>query len=251
MYKNLYLPIEIKKRELLSKLFLGLNALKKGFNVVIGDKIAISHAIKFFGPGIYFYKSMNFNDTAHIKRIKNKNNIYVVHDEESGATHASKNIFKQFLNIRSSDENIQLIDRFYTWGKFDHSQWIKRYKKKKNKFILTGSPRIDLCNKKIYNKFLRNEINDTKKKFNKFILFISSGISSDKELMNIFKQDKFFFKYKDLKEKKDRKNQMQNLRMYFKSSVQMIQNLSNKFKGINFVIRPHPNENINDWKKNF
>ena len=251
MYKNLYLPIEIKKRELLPKLFLGLNALKKGFNVVIGDKIAISHAIKFFGPGIYFYKSMNFNDTDHIKRIKNKNNIYVVHDEESGATHASKNIFKQFLNIRSSNENIQLIDRFYTWGKFDHSQWIKRYKKQKNKFILTGSPRIDLCNKKIYNKFLRNEINDTKKKFNKFILFISSGISSDKELINIFKQDKFFFKYKNLKEKKDRKDQMQNLRMYFKSSVQMIQNLSNKFKDINFIIRPHPNENINDWEKIF
>ena len=251
MYKNLYLPIEIKKRELLPKLFLGLKALKKGFNVVIGDKIAIAHAVKFFGPGIYFYKSMNFNDTDHIKRIKNKNNIYVVHDEESGATHASKNIFKQFLNIRSSNENIQLIDRFYTWGKFDHSQWIERYKKQKSKFILTGSPRIDLCNKKIYNKFLKTEINDTKKKFNKFILFISSGISSDKELINISKQDKFFFRYKDVKEKKDRKNQMQNLRMYFKSSVQMMQNLSKKFKDINFVVRPHPNENIKDWKKIF
>ena len=251
MSKILYLPIEIKKRELLPKLFLGLNALKKGFDVVIGDKIAISHAIKFFGPGIYFYKSMNFNDTAHIKRIKNKNNIYVVHDEESGATHASKSILKQFLNIRSSDENVQLIDRFYTWGRFDHSQWIKRYKKQKSKFVLTGSPRIDLCNKKIYNKFLRNEIYDNKKKFNKFILFISSGISSDRELINIFKQDKFFFKYRYLKEKKDRKKQMQNLRLYFKSSVEMIQNLSNKFKDINFVVRPHPNENINDWKKIF
>jgi len=249
--KNLYLPIEIKKRELLPKFFLGLNALKKGFNVIIGDKIAISHATKFFGTGIYFYKSMNFNDTGHIKRIKNKNNIYVVHDEESGATHASKNIFKQFLNIRSSNENIQLIDRFYTWGKFDHSQWIKRFKKRKNKFILTGSPRIDLCNKRIYNKFLRNEINDTKKKFNNYILFISSGISSDKELNNIFKQDKFFFNFKNLKEKKERKNQLLNLRMYFKNSVKMIQNLSYKFKDVNLVVRPHPSENINDWKKIF
>ena len=84
---------------MLPKFFLGLNALKKGFNVIIGDKIAISHATKFFGTGIYFYKSMNFNDTDHIKRVKNKNNIYVVHDEESGATHASKNIFKQFSNV--------------------------------------------------------------------------------------------------------------------------------------------------------
>ena len=68
MNKPLYLPIEIKKRELLPKMLLGLTALKKGFIVIIGDKIAVSHAIDFFGPGVYFYKSMNFNDTKHITR---------------------------------------------------------------------------------------------------------------------------------------------------------------------------------------
>ena len=249
MSKSLYLPIEIKKRELLPKLFLGLNALKNGFNFIIGDKIAISHAVNFFGPGIYFYKSMNFNDTNHIKRIKNKKNIYVVHDEESGATHSSKSVLNKFLHIRSSKENIKLIDRFYTWGKFDHKQWTNKYKKERKKFVMTGSPRIDLCNKKIHKKFLNKEIYEIKKKFKKFVLFISSGISSDKELKNVFKQDKFFFKYKKPYEKKIRKKQMQNLRIYFKDAVEMIKNLSNKFENINFVIRPHPNENVNDWKK--
>ena len=249
MNKPLYLPIEIKKRELLPKMLLGLTALKKGFSVIIGDKIAVSHAIDFFGPGVYFYKSMNFNDTKHIKRVKRKKNIYVVHDEESGATHASKQVFKNFLDVRGSKENVELIDRFYTWGKFDHLQWINRYKQNKKKFILTGSPRIDLCNVKIHKKFMNKDIHDINKKYKKFILFISSGVSSDKELNNIFKQDKFFFKYKNLREKKNRIEQMQNLRFYFEESVKMIKNLSHEFKNINFVIRPHPNENINDWKK--
>ena len=145
MSKILYLPIEIKKRELLPKLFLGLNALNKNFDFIIGNKPSIFSAIKFFGPGIYFYKSMNFNDTSHIQYIKKKKNIYVVHDEESGVTHSTSNSVKNFLDIRSSSENINLIDKFYTWGKFDHKAWTKKFKKNKEKFKMTGSPRLDLC----------------------------------------------------------------------------------------------------------
>lgn len=249
MRKILYLPIEIKKRELLPKLFLGLSAINKGFNFVIGNKTSIFAATDYFGPGVYFYKSMNFNDTSHIKSIKEKNNIYVVHDEESGVTHSTRSTFNNFINIRSSKENINLIDRFFTWGKFDHSAWVNKYKKYKNKFKMTGSPRLDLCISQIHENYLSDEINQIKKKYNRFILFISSGVSSDKELKNIFKQDKFFFKYKKKIEKKNRVVQMKNLRRYFKSSIDMIKYISTKFQEMNIVIRPHPNENINDWKK--
>ncbi len=249
MKKILYLPIEIKKRELLPKLFLGLSALNKGFNFVIGNKTSIFAATNFFGPGIYFYKSMNFNDTNHIKSIKKKNNIYVVHDEESGVTHSTSQTFNNFINIRSSEENLKLIDRFYTWGNFDHAAWIKKYQKYKNKFKMTGSPRLDLCIPKVNEHFLSDEIKQIKRKYKKYILFISSGISSDVELKNIFKQDKFFFRFKNKIEKLNRINQMKNLRKYFVNSIKLIDYISKKFNNINIVIRPHPNENLKDWKK--
>ena len=54
MRKILYLPIEIKKRELLPKLFLGLSALNKGFNFVIGNKTSIFAATNYFGPEFIF-----------------------------------------------------------------------------------------------------------------------------------------------------------------------------------------------------
>ena len=249
MRKILYLPIEIKKRELLPKLFLGLSALNKGFNFVIGNKTSIFAATDYFGPGVYFYKSMNFNDTNHIKAIKKKNNIYVVHDEESGVTHSTLNTVKNFLNIRSSNQNINLIDKFYTWGKFDHLAWTRKYKKNKNKFKMTGSPRLDLCIPSVSQSFLSDDIYQVKNKYKKYILFISSGISSNLELKNIFKQDKFFFRYKKEKEKVNRINQMKNLRRYFEKSVEMLSDIGRKYSNINIVIRPHPNENIKDWKK--
>ena len=192
---------------------------------------------------------MNFNDTSHIQYIKKKNNIYVVHDEESGVTHSTSHSVKNFLDIRSSDENVNLIDKFYTWGKFDHKAWTKKFKKNKEKFKMTGSPRLDLCMPGVVKSLFYEDINELKKKYKKYILFISSGISSDLELKNIFEQDKFFFKYKKKKEKTNRIYQMKNLRLYFKKSVEMLKNIGKKYKDINIVIRPHPNENINDWKK--
>ena len=114
---------------------------------------------------------------------------------------------------------------------------------------MTGSPRLDLCIPSVSQSFLSDDINQVKNKYKKYILFISSGISSNLELKNIFKQDKFFFRYKKEKEKVNRINQMKNLRRYFEKSVEMLSDIGKKFSNINIVIRPHPNENIKDCKK--
>ena len=83
MKKILYITIESKSRELYPKLFLVNSAIRKNFDCFVGDKVAISRAVKILGPGIYFYKSINHYDTKHIENIK-KNNLYVSQDEEGG-----------------------------------------------------------------------------------------------------------------------------------------------------------------------
>ena len=58
MKKILYITIESKSRELYPKLFLVNSAIRKNFDCFVGDKVAISRAVKILGPGIYFYKSI-------------------------------------------------------------------------------------------------------------------------------------------------------------------------------------------------
>ena len=101
---------------------------------------------------------------------------------------------------------------------------------------MTGSPRLDLCIPSVSQSFLSDDIHQVKNKYKKYILFISSGISSNLELKNIFKQDKFFFRYKNKKEKVNRINQMKNLRRYFEKSVEMLSDIGRKFSNINIVI---------------
>ena len=54
MKKIIYIPIEVKKREFISKLFFISRALKRNYSCIIGDKISIQRSVRFFGSGVYF-----------------------------------------------------------------------------------------------------------------------------------------------------------------------------------------------------
>ena len=145
--KLIYLPIEVKSRELITKLFFVANNINENFIFFIGDKMATKNATSSLGKGVYFYKSINWYDTPHINRIKNKGNIYISLDEEGGVTQSNKSNFLSILNRRSSEKNVSLVDKIFTWGNFDYTGWRIKYKKYKTKIVMTGSLRFDLWRK--------------------------------------------------------------------------------------------------------
>ena len=240
MNKVIYIPIEVKLREFHSKLFFISRAIRRGYDCVIGDKIAIKRAINFLGPGCYFYKSMNFYDGKHIKSVKHKNNIYIVQDEEAGYALNNDLTMQQFIKMRSSNENVNLIDKFYTWGKFDHNNWIKTYCKSKNKFFMSGSPRIDIWKDTQVKKIFQNEIENIKK-YKNYVLIAASGISSKKELIKQNKVDKFV--RKNLNENSiEKNNRVQWQLNIFKEMIMLTKHLAEKFPDINFIFRNHPSD---------
>lgn len=249
MNKVIYIPIEVKLREFQSKLFFISRAIRRGYDCVIGDKIAISRAINFLGPGCYFYKSMNFYDGEHIKSVKNKNNIYIVQDEEAGYALNDNLTMQQFIKMRSSDENVNLIDKFYTWGKFDHNNWVKAFSNSKNKFFMSGSPRIDLWKDAQVKKVFQNEIRNIKK-FKNYVLIASSGISSTKELKKQERVDKFV--RKNLNENSaEKKNRTKWQLDIFKEMILLTNHLAKKFPDVNFIFRNHPSDSNDKLNKYF
>ena len=122
--KLFFLPLEIKTRELYPKLYFASKALEKNYSFFIGDKAGIFRATKYFNKGVYFYKSINQTDTGHIIKIKNRDNKYIVLDEEGGFTYLSSKDYLRFLKHRSSEINLRLIDKYFNWGKFDNKNCI-------------------------------------------------------------------------------------------------------------------------------
>lgn len=247
--KLLFLPLEIKTRELYPKLFFAVKALNRGFSFFIGDKAGIFRATKYFNNGVYFYKSINFTDTKHIKNIKNKNNKYIVLDEEGGFTFNTIYEFSKFLTVRTSHKNVELIDKFFNWGKFDYKICTNRYLRQKKKFCISGGLRFEVCEKKNVKKIYKNEIEEIKQKYGgEYILITTSHLTSKKEIKNYENSDQFFMKFKNKKAKQIRYKELLSLLKLNKAFKELLFKLFKKFPDKKFIVRPHPSENLNDWK---
>tara|TARA_B100001175_G_scaffold251358_1_gene218715 strand:+ start:26729 stop:28099 length:1371 start_codon:yes stop_codon:yes gene_type:complete len=247
--KIIYISIEIKNRELFSKLFFIANNIKENFVFFIGDKLSIKRAIKYFGKGIYFYKSINRNDTGHISQVKNKKNLYVSLDEEGGFVQSNLNSLDSFLQYRSSNKNMSLIDRVYTWGDFDNKAWKKKYKKYKKKIVKTGSPRVDLWRRDIYTKIFKEDIKILKNKYGKFFFIPSTFCSSKADLTKQISNEKKIKSEETLFSLKARINERKYSYYLFEVFVSMIKKLSKDFPNYKILIKPHHTESLNNWEK--
>ncbi|MDC0043744.1 hypothetical protein OAJ03_02460, partial [Candidatus Pelagibacter sp.] len=110
MKKLLYIPIEIKFRELLPKLLIVFFASKKNFYSIIGDKESVDIATKYFGEGIYFDKSISFNKNNKLKELRKKKIKIVCQDEEGGFNKIKKKSINNFFLKRVTKENLELVE---------------------------------------------------------------------------------------------------------------------------------------------
>ena len=194
---------------------------------------------------------MNWSDTPHINRIKNNGNIYISLDEEGGVTQSNKSNFLSILNRRSSEKNVSLVDKIFTWGNFDYNGWRIKHKKYKNKIVMTGSLRFDLWRKNVYSKIFKEEILYLKK-YSPYIFIPSTFINSKewlkKEILHEMKMNKGNSK-EPVDFLKRRIKQSEDSYKSYLGYVEMIKKLSVKFPKKNIIIKPHPKENIMDWEK--
>ncbi len=244
--KIIHIPIEVKSRELIPKLFFISRALKKNFACFIGDKIAVNRSVKFFKSGIYFHKSINKNDKNYIVDIKSKVNGYISIDEEAGNSLKNEKELENVLEYRSSKTNVMNVDRIYNWGNFDNKVWVKKYRDFRKKFKITGIPRIDIWKKSVSKLIFYNEINYLKKRYGNFIFIPSTFISSKEKLDQLINFEKKRILNKNyLRKKIDSRKFEYKLFLEFKK---LISRFSKENLNLNIVIKPHPSELVADWK---
>ena len=251
--KLFFLPLEVKTRELYPKLYFASKALEKNYSCFIGDKAGIFRATKYFNNGVYFYKSINSIDTEHIVKIKERNNKYIVLDEEGGFTYKFPSSYqKEFLKTRTSETNVNLIDKFFNWGKFDNRLCIKQYKKEKNKFSISGGLRFDISTKSVVKKLYKNQIKKINDKYGKdYILITTSHLSPGKDLKQRIRNEFYYKKIKNQKELKNRLVILDELIKLNKKTKELLIYLTKKLPNRKFILRPHPSESLKDWQNFF
>lgn len=245
---NIYILTEISKRELDSNILLALVAAQNGNSVLISNMDTIEYLAnkKLISKGIFHTKSILHDERKQNLHLNLYNSGFKITsiDEENGLVDKKLDFF---CSVRFSEESLKLASKIFCWGNDDYNNLIKYYKNSKKKFIKSGAPRIDLW-KKI---FIPYWISHKEKKRNKVLISLNfqliNGFETLKtkikklELANYFKRSNAY-KKEILDISKQNKKDLRNFK-------DLINYLSNNFKDILFVVRPHPSEKVSTWKQ--
>ena len=235
---NVYIKVEIKEREFLSRFILGAYTALKGNEVYIGDDELLQLVEKKkLNPGIILEKSIP-PKKLRINQLKNykKNKCIVTSLDEEGGL-ATIDYKKNFAPRRFSNKTLLYTDMVFCWGRYDYNFNKKLFPRNKKKFLITGNPRYDLLKEKISHQFSNKHDYSFRKKR---IVIISSlmiqalkkeSMASLSSLKNNYFKERYFF----------RKSISDNY-------LKLINNIIKLYKDLIIEIWIHPKESLKKWK---
>ena len=143
---NIYIELEVLRRELEGRLLVGLNLKLKKHRVFMGSRGSIFDAAlkRKISPGIIFMKDTN-SSKEYIeiyKKILVMGFKIVSQDEEGGYIDDNFELYSKLRHLNG--ESFKYIDSYFCWGKRDQ-EFLKNKFSSNCKYIITGSPRIELC----------------------------------------------------------------------------------------------------------
>lgn len=245
---NVYLPIEVKVRELEGKTLLALIAAEKGHTVLLGEKkdtLSLAQT-PHLPPGIVHDKSLTPGDykIKNFTNLKKNGHLITGQDEESGLLDES---FDQFAKRRFSEETVSMADKIFAWGEHDQTSLQNIYPKYADKIVATGSPRVDFWRREL-DGYYKNAADG----LDSYIFIASNfGFPIDENLfwdrMARLRQAGYFDRDPAM-EKFMYENTAYQFRLLYEF-VAMIRQLSKSFPDRTILVRPHPVESIDAWHK--
>ena len=156
MKKHIYFPIEIKVRELMSRLFLSSVFANNDYRIYLGEKSDIFQLIKHKKNkgGVFLYNGgLNKQYTNLIKKKCNLN--FLIDEElspmfpnELGGNHVTQEFLNFVLSYRYKKNYIKSLDGVFVWT----NQFVKAYKnvRKDLRIFVSGNPKMDVWKKKVF-----------------------------------------------------------------------------------------------------
>ena len=242
----LLIPIETKHRELYGKIFLALTAAERGFRVLLGEQNAMLAQLENLPAGIYLDKSVGRTKLRYFERLMKQGSLIVAWCEE-GLVYRDR---EAYLHERVSREALEMTEKFFAWGKTQASDISDQAPESVSKIEITGNPRFDMLRPELRGIFkpVADElvskyghyilINSNFSRYNHFMGY-DSWILSLKERGTIKDngQLEFYYRWREF------------LGRVFCGFVEVIPELVSAFPDRTFILRPHPSEDHDAWRR--
>ena len=244
--KFLILPIETKARELPGKALLAAFAARAGFDVLLGDQRSIARSLHRLPKGIFLDKSISRTKIRRYRWLKELGHQIAAWCEE-GLVYRDKAAY-QFERL--SPVSMGLVDAFFAWGEVNSSDVIEAIPEARDKVYAVGNPRFDFL-RQPYSSIVESEARRLAAEHGKFILVVTTLSRFNKHqgqrgVHDVLRARGFTI---TAEQTAFYNRLVTHLGQVFTAFETMIPELARSFPDHTIIIRPHPSENHDRWRR--
>lgn len=240
--RTLLVPVEVRARELRSRLLFGAAAVRRGWRVLLGESRMLHDHPSAFPTGVVVENDVTTGSLPYLQRARRLGCRVVAWDEEAIATVSDD----WYVAQRVAPDSLALVDRLYTLGPGNRDTIAARFPGHASRLRVAGNPRIDL---------LRHEAERRRASGptpgEGFILVVSRFSRSNpfsktrEEVLETVRKkfeldDEAFAFYEGFLDHSDE---------IFRRFLEMVRKLPPALDGRRVVLRPHPSESPLVWEQ--
>ena len=241
---TLIIPVETQVREMDAKILLSCVAAEHGFSVIMGSRAFIHYQVASYSRGVYLAKSLRTLSIKMFKILRRLGHEIVAWDEEGLLRWPDAEYYRQRLSPITMGQTSHL----FAWGA-DNARVFRDYSGYHGAPIhLTGNPRIDLMRPELRD-FFQPQVAALRERYGDFVL-----VNTNFGLVNHFYPGLGYLK-KAAESKspgaahpydEGKGRHKLSLFNYFQA---MLPSLCAAVSNHTVVLRPHPSENQEVWKR--
>jgi surface carbohydrate biosynthesis protein len=249
----LIIPVENQVRELDPKLLLACVAARRGFSSIIGSHREVDFRIASFPRGLYLNKSMTERNLKMFQIMHRVGHAVLTWDEEA-LVHLPPDIY---YSRRLSPAAIRYVSHLFAWGEDNADLWRRYPDLPPNLPIhVTGNPRNDMLRPELH-AFYEDEVRAIHERYGNYLLVNTNfnHVNAFFPAQNLFKPVKHpgetprFGKAgvgMTLQFAEALRDQKQAV---FEAFQALIPALSHAFPRLSIIVRPHPTEGQDTYRR--
>ena len=249
----LLIPVENQVRELDAKLLLACVAAKRGLTSIIGPKRELESRIASFPRSIFLSKSLRIGKRKFFPISRQLGHEIVAWDEEALVHLPAESYFSR----RLSSVGMEHVSHLFAWGEDNADLW-RQYPKLPRGIPIhvTGNPRVDLLRPDMQGYYER-DAEAIRKTYGDFILIHThfNHVNAVYPAQNLFQpvkepgEDAKFGQSARGMTREYAEGFRDHKQAVFEDFQRLIPEIDKSFPDYTVVVRPHPTENQDIYRK--
>lgn len=245
MHRIVYLPLEIRSRELASKAMLATELAVRGVPVVIGQQWMLAANFDRMPPGVMLFKGTNQIHRGWMKEARQAGHRVLVQDEELLGI-----IDESALHNALHEELRTVVHGYLAHGEFERSL-VEKHAGGNFATWATGNGRIDVL-KPAFGVLYADEVELIRQRHGEFILIntnlgIIHNVFGDLERVKEIFTKSGAYVAADPESRRRFDERVEWERANFVALTSLIQDLLDRRPTLKVIVRPHPAENLGAW----